>query len=152
MTMTPTQVAPVSVTILSGGTTTPVDRALASDGNVWLPLADLTAATGWELKPEGVCRDEVCIPVPEAQAHALLREDGGVTYLNLTGFAKFIGQPFAADEQGRAWSFGPPPYEWQSRVGITEAPDFTLNDFQGRPHSLSDYRGKKVFLVTWASW
>jgi peroxiredoxin len=33
-----------------------------------------------------------------------------------------------------------------------EAPDFTLPDPSGRTHSLSDYRGKKVFLVTWASW
>ena len=33
-----------------------------------------------------------------------------------------------------------------------EAPDFTLPDIEGKLHSLSDYRGKKVFLATWASW
>jgi len=33
-----------------------------------------------------------------------------------------------------------------------EAPDFTLPDLAGRPHSLSAHRGKKVLLVTWASW
>jgi peroxiredoxin len=33
-----------------------------------------------------------------------------------------------------------------------EAPDFTLPDVSGTPHSLSDYRGKKVLLATWASW
>jgi peroxiredoxin len=33
-----------------------------------------------------------------------------------------------------------------------EAPDFTLPDLEGRPHALRDYRGKKVFLVSWASW
>jgi peroxiredoxin len=33
-----------------------------------------------------------------------------------------------------------------------EAPDFTLPDLEGRRHSLSDQRGKKVLLVTWASW
>ena len=32
------------------------------------------------------------------------------------------------------------------------APDFALPDPSGRIHRLSDYRGKKVFLVTWASW
>jgi peroxiredoxin len=29
---------------------------------------------------------------------------------------------------------------------------FTLPDLEGRPHALADYRGKKVFLVFWASW
>ena len=33
-----------------------------------------------------------------------------------------------------------------------EAPDFTLPDLSGRPHSLVDYRGRKVLLATWASW
>ena len=32
------------------------------------------------------------------------------------------------------------------------APDFSLPDINGQPHRLSDYRGKKVFLATWASW
>jgi peroxiredoxin len=33
-----------------------------------------------------------------------------------------------------------------------EAPDFALPDPTGRMHRLSDHRGKKVLLVTWASW
>ena len=32
------------------------------------------------------------------------------------------------------------------------APDFTLPDMNGVPRSLSQLRGKKVFLATWASW
>ena len=32
------------------------------------------------------------------------------------------------------------------------APDFTLSDLQGTSHSLSDHRGKKVLLVSWAPW
>jgi peroxiredoxin Q/BCP len=32
-----------------------------------------------------------------------------------------------------------------------EAPDFTLPDLDGNLHSLSDYRGRKVVLLTWAS-
>lgn len=34
----------------------------------------------------------------------------------------------------------------------SKAPDFTLNDLSGKPVSLSDYRGKTVVLVFWASW
>ena len=32
------------------------------------------------------------------------------------------------------------------------APDFTLPDLEGRMHTLSEHRGRKVLLVTWASW
>ena len=38
-----------------------------------------------------------------------------------------------------------------SGVGA-EAPDFTLPDLEGREVSLSDYRGKVVFLNIWATW
>ena len=33
-----------------------------------------------------------------------------------------------------------------------EAPDFTVTDVQGNKHSLSDYRGKNVMVVFWATW
>jgi peroxiredoxin len=32
------------------------------------------------------------------------------------------------------------------------APDFTLTDITGKQHKLSDYRGKDVMLVFWATW
>lgn len=33
-----------------------------------------------------------------------------------------------------------------------DAPDFTLPDLQGKPHRLSDFRGRVVFLNLWATW
>jgi cytochrome c biogenesis protein CcmG/thiol:disulfide interchange protein DsbE len=32
------------------------------------------------------------------------------------------------------------------------APDFALTDLDGKEHKLSDYKGKKVLLVLWATW
>jgi peroxiredoxin len=32
------------------------------------------------------------------------------------------------------------------------APDFTLTDIEGRPHKLSDYRGRDVVVVFWTTW
>jgi peroxiredoxin len=34
----------------------------------------------------------------------------------------------------------------------TTAPDFTLKDTEGTMHKLSDYRGKNVMLIFWATW
>lgn len=41
------------------------------------------------------------------------------------------------------------------KVGIQkgqQAPDFTLNDLQGNPVKLSDYKGKTVLINFWATW
>ncbi len=35
---------------------------------------------------------------------------------------------------------------------MTLAPDFALPDREGRTVRLSDFRGKRVLLLTWASW
>ena len=32
------------------------------------------------------------------------------------------------------------------------APDFTLSDIEGKEHKLSDYKGKDVLIVLWATW
>ena len=148
------------LTILSGGKTTPIDRARLAGDDVWLTPADLAAATGWELKPEGLCRDDVCVPLPTGpdspsaagSVGAVVRQVEGQPWIDVTGFARYAGQPYAADARHRVWSFGPPAHEWRARAGSTQAPAFTLPDFSGKLHSLADYRGKKVFLVTWASW
>ena len=55
-------------------------------------------------------------------------------------------------ERGDVWVLSEGARERQAALASLEAPDFTLPDPSGRMHRLSDYRGKKVFLVTWASW
>lgn len=48
--------------------------------------------------------------------------------------------------QARSWQ--PAFTSWTGR----KAPDFRLTDINGKKHSLSDYRGKNVLLVFWATW
>ena len=146
----PSTVAPLSV--LAGGGVTAVSRGVVDGDELWLRPADLPAATGWEIKPEGVCRGEACLPLTDSLASHLLREHGGERWFNLTAFARHAGQPVAAERTERVWSLGAPAYERQRRASSEVAPAFTLPDFEGKPHSLADYAGKKVFLLTWASW
>lgn len=66
--------------------------------------------------------------------------------------AETAGRPVAVDlEEGAAY-LGVPALERARRLASLQAPDFTLPDLDGRLHSLSDHRGRKVFLVAYASW
>jgi len=127
-------------------------NAWTEGDNLWLSLPDLAKTTGWELKPEGVCRDELCVPIPAGRAEAFLHKEGSEDWLNLSEFARYIEQPFAVDTEHGVWSFGSRPEERQSRLTGSVAPDFTLPDLEGKRHSLSDFRGKKVLLALWATW
>lgn len=137
--------------IYSNAATTPASARPAGD-NLWLTLGDLTVTTGWELKPEGVCRDDVCVVLPDATVAALLTGDGATAQFNLAGFARFTGQPYAYDEAHNVWYFGASTDERGSQLLSLDAPDFELPDLSGKTHRLSDFRGRKIFLALWASW
>jgi cytochrome oxidase Cu insertion factor (SCO1/SenC/PrrC family) len=62
-----------------------------------------------------------------------------------------VRQPVARDAALSTWYFGLRADQRQALSSL-QAPDFTLPDAAGKPHSLSDFRGKKILLVTWASW
>jgi len=123
------------------------------DGDeLWLTLPELTAVSGWQLKPEGVCKDEACVPVPAARRAALIRDGSPETLFNLTEFARWIEQPFAHDEKNAVWYFGPAGWDWKDRLASRQAPEFSLPDLDGHVHTLSELRGKKVLLLFWATW
>ena len=66
--------------------------------------------------------------------------------------AEASGRPVAIDRAERAAYLGVSAAERAKVLSSLEAPDFTLPDLDGRLHTLSAYRGKKVLLVAYASW
>ena len=130
----------------------PASLRVSDAADLWVKLSDLKRATGFEVKPQGVCRDELCFPIPKARTRAFLNKRGSVTWFNLTEFARLVRQPVAFDAEQAVWFFGPRADEQNGYLATLEAPDFRLPDMNGKMHSLSDFRGKKVLLVTWASW
>lgn len=138
--------------IYDGKVTEVAARPAATPADLWITLADLKRATGFENKPKGVCRAELCFPLPKARKDAFLNKQGNTTWFNLTEFARLVRQPVAFDAEQSTWFFGPRADEQNGFVATLKAPDFALPDMNGKLHSLSDYRGKKVLLLTWASW
>lgn len=120
--------------------------------DLWITLADLKRATRFENKPQGVCRDELCFPLPKKRRAEFLQAQGKTMWFNLTEFARLVRQPVAYDTQLATWYFGPRAEVQNSLSKDFQAPNFTLPDKDGKLHSLSDFRGKKVLIVTWASW
>ena len=124
----------------------------ADSKDLWVTLADLTRATGYVLKPQGVCRAELCFPIPKQRKGEFLSEKNKFTWFNLSAFGRLLKQPVAHDDPQAAWYFGPRPDSQNAYLESLQAPNFTLPDLQGKMHSLADFRGKKVLIVTWASW
>jgi AhpC/TSA family len=139
-------------TIIYDGTPTEVAATAMPAGDLWVTLPELTRATKLELKPQGVCSEKQCFPLPESRKAEFVAERSGQTQFNLSAFARLLTQPMARDGNNGIWCFGPRPEEQNSHLATLTAPDFTLPDMAGKSHALSDYRGKKVLLITWASW
>ena len=117
---------------------------VATHNGLWMKAADAEKVTGWALKPEGMCRDELCVPLPPEAVSG--------NEVDVAAFWRRIGGPAVANKDGDVWALGAPADERNNALQGLEAPDFTLPDIDGTPRKLSDLRGKKVFLATWASW
>jgi hypothetical protein len=122
-------------------------RPAAPAPDLWLSAADFERATGFTLKTEGLCKEAICVPVPRGDKSFV--KDGTV---EAAAFWRRIGNSVVHDEAGDVWAFGIGAGARTQTLEALEAPEFSLPDLDGRMHSLSDQRGKKVLLATWASW
>lgn len=118
----------------------------AEKGDYWIATSDVVTILGWKLRPEGLCKGDVCLPLI---GHADV-VDGDA--LNLARLAELIGRPLAVSVEHQAVYLGPPFDGFAATVGQLEAPDFSLPDLRGEIHRLSDHRGSKILVAAWASW
>jgi len=120
------------------------EHEAATHDGLWMSPADAEAVTGWTLKPEGMCRADLCVPLPASAV--------GPNEVDVAAFWQKLGGPVVASEHRDVWALGAPADERNAALDGLAAPDFTLPDVDGKPRTLSELRGKKVFLATWASW
>ncbi len=101
---------------------------------------ELERRTGWQIKPQGACKGERCVPLSSV----------GEERVDARLLAERLGMPLVHDEPSGLWCLGP---EAGGRALVdVQAPDLELPDIHGRAFRLRSLRGSKVLLVAWASW
>jgi hypothetical protein len=120
--------------------------ASVDDGRLLIDPSELENALGWELKPEGLCRDDVCVPVRDRGA--LFVGDR----LDVAAVAGALGRPAVVDGNAGVAAIALPSEERRRALTEQHAPPFTLPDLDGSAHFLEEWRGRKKLLVAFSTW
>jgi len=104
-----------------------------------IDAATFRAGTGWEIKPQGACKGEVCVP---------LGGDASAGF-DLTATAERLGMAVVSDPDAGVHAIGPESLSGKALVSA-DAPDVSLRDLDGNDIALSDLRGRKVVLAAWS--
>jgi len=140
-----------SVTVIRGEQKFVLPKARVGGGALWLAGAANERVSGYKLKPGvGLCAAELCIPIPPKAGWA--RSFEGEIHVDVVAFAALIDQAVAAEPEKAIWSFGEPSEGGAHPLLSGLAPDFALPDRSGKLVRLSSFRGKKVLILSWASW
>ncbi len=115
-------------------------------GRVLVSGPDLTASMGWELKAEGLCRGDVCVPVRDRST--VMAGDR----VDLVAVAAALDRPVAVDEQSSLVAVGAERGLRRGMLGGSRAPSFALPDLSGTLHSLEEFTDRKKLLFAFASW
>jgi len=97
---------------------------------------EFTQLSGWDIKPEGACKGDVCVPLDRAE-------------FDLLATAERLGMAVVSEPEQSLWAFGPETVTGRA-LTTTELGYFSLPDLDGNQFSFSSLRGSKVLLVAWA--
>jgi hypothetical protein len=125
---------------------TSVVTAVVDGDRILINPRALPDALGWEWKPEGLCRGNVCVPVRDRDR--LMVADK----LDIGAVADALGRLAVVDASAGIAAFALPKEVRRSALREHHAPAFTLPDLDGVEHNLEEWRGKKKLLVAFASW
>ena len=101
--------------------------------------AEFEAGTGWQLKPEGACKGDICIPIPNSDSDTV----------DVSAAAKAMNLPLAEEPAAQLWAMGPESIGGRALM-TAQAAELSLPDVDGKMFHLSSLRGKKLLVYAWA--
>jgi hypothetical protein len=135
------------VKLLTGNGPRDLPAAEARGEALWIDAGDVETALGYRVENEGLCSGDSCVPWPKG-----FSPPAAGARFDVAGLWRRLGSPVVHDSAGEIWVLGEGAEIRARELESLEAPDFELEDLAGGKHTLSDYRGRKILLVTWASW
>jgi hypothetical protein len=100
---------------------------------------DFERETGWEFKPEGACKGDVCIALAEKPGDRV----------SVVEIATAMGLPVVVDDKHGFIAVGPEALGNRA-LTTAQAPELDLPDLNGNVFKLSSLRGQKVVVYAWA--
>ena len=132
------------MTVVSEAGPTETD-AHVDGAQVWVAPDVVADALGWEVKPEGLCRGDVCVPAAASQQDSSGRVD-------LVAVAHALHRPTLVDAGAASIVVGASAVDRRDALRDKQLPEFSLPDLDGSVHHSDEWRGSKVLLVAFASW
>jgi hypothetical protein len=117
-----------------------------TNGEPYINAEEIKEILGWEVKPEGLCKEDTCIPIDKDKD----LEDQG--RYSLRQIANLTEHPALVSSETQTVAIGQPSTLRISALRDKVAPDFKLPDIDGVDRALSDWAGKKRLLVAFSSW
>ena len=136
------------VIVLNQAKAEEVAAGSGAGGQLWIPKDEAERVSGWSFNGDRLCQGSLTVPIPAGKHEEFVGEEA----VNLAAFWRQMEKPSLSSDGGDVWVLGAGAEERAAALHSLQAPDFTLPDQDGKLHSLSDFRGKKVFLASWASW
>ncbi len=101
--------------------------------------SEFEKGTGWQIKPEGACKGDICIPL----------KDPVNDLVDIERIAEDMNLPLVAEPAHGIWALGPDSIGGRT-LSTAQAPNLTLPDLDGKVFELSSLKGKKIVVYAWA--
>jgi peroxiredoxin len=136
--------AATTTTLLWEGT--PLEFAAAGGANL-IAASDFEHLTGWDLRDEGLCNGDACVPVRDRS-----RAVPSPGILDLDVIVPLLDRPLIIDHGAGVVSVGSTHQARRDALVARLAPTFSLPGLDGSMHSLEELRGRLTVLVTFSTW